>query len=196
MWNQKAITVKTKGTLALRIAALAVMPLLAGCATVARENIISSINTGIGLSLTENPQTELYEVRAGYIRSQYYSVPSGKVVKRQKDGGASGSGYSNAAENTPEVVSGIRMKSDFRHLLVGASVSENFAVGKVAVMSPAAVAMYVAEAPDKERAQAAADAAGKTSALGKLKLESTYAPIERMEKQNPPGPSGWRAWHN
>src|SRR2546422_4074592 len=125
--------------------------ILAGCTTVVRENIISSVNTGIGVSLAENPKTEMYEVKVGYIRSQFYSVPTGKMVE-----GAT----NNAANLTPELVSGIKMNSDARHLFVGITVAENFAVGKVAVMSPAAVAMYVADAKSPEAAKRASEAAG------------------------------------
>jgi hypothetical protein len=125
-----------------------------GCKTVVRENIISSVNTGIGVSLAENPKTEMYEVKVGYIRSQFYSVPTGKTVE-----GAT----SNAANVTPELVSGIRMNSDARHLLLGVSVIENFAVGKVAVMSPAAVAMYVGQTDNPQKSTAAAAAAASVS---------------------------------
>ena len=140
--------------------ALAVsLMIVAGCTTVVRENIISSVNTGIGLSLAENPKTELYEVKLGYIRSQFYSVPTGKIVEKGKGKPATEQTTENHPAETAEIVSGIKMNSDFRHLFVGASVAENFAVGKVAVMSPAAVAMYIADAKSNTNATAAADAA-------------------------------------
>src|SRR3954466_337471 len=87
-----------------------------GCKTVVRENIISSVNTGIGISLAENPKTEMYEAKIGFIRSQFYSVPTGKTVE---DDNAKKKNLSNAANITPELVSGIRMESDFRHLFLG-----------------------------------------------------------------------------
>src|SRR2546426_6287453 len=122
----------------LRLAAglATVTAMLTGCTTVVRENIISSVNTGLGFSLAENPKTELYEVKLGFIRSQFYSVPTGKTVKRDQNASGGEHQLSNEAGNTPEMVSGIKMNSDFRHLFVGASVAENFAVGKIAVMSP------------------------------------------------------------
>ncbi len=146
--------------------------LTAGCSsTVVRENILSSVETGIGISIAENHQTQLYEVRAGYIRSQFYSIPTGKLVHNTNAATAVVSGpgavaanaqISNAADVTPAVVSGIRMHTGWESLLLGMDVSENFAVGNAAVMSPAAVAMYVAGADSKEKAQAAAQAAGRT----------------------------------
>src|SRR6266446_1381080 len=85
-----------------------------GCTTVVRENIISSVNTGVGFTLAENPKTELYEVKLGFIRSQFYSVPTGKTVKGDKQECCSRQELSNHAEHTPELVSGIKMNSDFR----------------------------------------------------------------------------------
>ena len=146
--------------------------LSSGCTTVVRENIISSINTGIGVSLAENPKTELYEVKVGYIRNQFYSVPTGKMVK-----GAT----NNAADVTPELVSGIRMNSDARHLFLGITVAENFAVGKTAVMSPAAVAMYVSEARSPEAATAASSAASTVAASVKTIIEPPEDVIAEMD---------------
>ncbi len=153
-------------------AALLAALITAGCSsTVVRENILSSVETGIGISIAENHQTQLYEVRAGYIRSQFYSIPTGKLVRNTNAASAVVSGpgvavtnaqISNAADVTPTLVSGIRMHTGWESLLLGMDVSENFAVGPVAVMSPAAVAMYVAGADSKEKAQAAAQAAGRT----------------------------------
>jgi len=140
------------------IFSMAVLPIVlaTGCKTVVRENIISSVNTGLGVTVAENPKTELYEVKVGYIRSQFYSVPTGKNVQ---DESTDKSNLSNAADVTPEIVSGIRIVSDARHLFWGTSIAENFAVGKVAVNSPAATAMYIATATNTNTANAAGQAA-------------------------------------
>lgn len=134
-----------------------------GCSTtVVRENIISTVNTGLGISIAENPKTELYEVKVGYIRSQYYSIPTGKTVKNDNEpnGGIANKQdlRSNNADKTPQVISGIRVKSDIEHLFLGVDISESFAVGDVAVMSPAAVAMFVADAESDGKAGSAASA--------------------------------------
>jgi hypothetical protein len=144
--------------------------LVAGCKTIVRENIISSIDTGVGATVAENKQTQLYELKAGYIRSQFYSIPTGKLVENPNaaddtsitsapGGGTSNAKVSNAANVTPQVVSGIKEHSGLGDLLLGMDVSENFAVGEVAVMSPAAVAMYVADAKTPQAANAASTAA-------------------------------------
>ena len=165
--------------------------MLAGCKTVVRENIISAIDTGIGATLAENKQTQMYELKAGYIHSQFYSIPTGKVVENEdvdddakkttetvvtdKAGNKKTTTIkedivaslpkqkkadrrSNRADITPQVVSGIRAKTSLADIVLGMEVSESFAVGDVAVMSPAATAMYIANAKDPATAQAAASA--------------------------------------
>ncbi len=165
------------------IALFTLLPVLLlgiGCKTVVRENIISSIETGLGVTVAENPKTESYEAKVGFIRSQFYSVPTGKVVEQSgettvKSDGKSKSKeekkgtdkLSNRANVTPELVSGIRVHSGAEHLFIGADISESFAVGKIAVTSGAATAMYIANAKNDRTARAAAkavDPAAKTSA--------------------------------
>ncbi len=155
-----------------------------GCSSIVRENIISSINTGIGATIAENPQTQLYEVKIGYIRSQFYSIPTGKMVlvedselpvaidgKTLKALSKYNPNTSNKADLTPELVSGIKVHSGAEHLFLGVDVSENFAVGKEAVNSRAATAMYITEAQNAGVASAASLAAQST-----LKISTVSAP--------------------
>ena len=140
-----------------------------GCTTVVRENIISDINTGIGASITENQKTQMYELKLGFIRTQFYSIPTGKKVD--------GPGATNRADLVPNLVSGIRANSGIKHLFIGMDVSESFAVGDIAVMSPAAVAMFITQARSKEHASnaVAAVSAARTGAGALI---------------HPPGPGG------
>jgi hypothetical protein len=150
--------------------------LITGCKTVVRENIISSVSTGIGATLTENPQTQLYEVRIGYIRNQFYSVPTGKVV----DNLTNGTSRTNAADLTPQLVSGIRMGGNSQSKFsLGLDVSENFAVGSNAVNSQAAIAMYIANAKDTNSAKAASEAI-----KGLATLEQTRQTITNVVQQS------------
>ncbi len=138
-------------TLLVRIGASATAGVLlfaTGCSTVVRENIVSDINTGIGASLTENAKTQMYELKLGFIRTQFYSIPTGKKVE--------GEGQTNRADLVPDLVSGIRAHSGIEHLFIGMDVSENFAVGSSAVWSPAAIAMYLSQAKNGSNAIAAA----------------------------------------
>lgn len=129
--------------LVLIIALPSILLNIIGCSTVLRENIISSVETGTGISIHENPTTQLYEIRAGFIRSQFYSIPTGKVVKNKNaEPREPDPVLSNKADITPVVVSGIHSKSDWTNLIFGMDISENFAVGKEAVNSEAAKAMF------------------------------------------------------
>jgi hypothetical protein len=130
--------------------------MLAGCSTVVRENIVASIDTGIGASVAENKQTQMYELKAGYIHSQFYSIPTGKVVANESS--AANDVRTNRADITPQVVSGIKASTSLADVVLGMTVSENFAVGSIAVMSPAASAMYVADAKTGTNAVEAAKA--------------------------------------
>ena len=144
-----------------------VATLTTGCKTIVRENIISAIDTGVGATIAENKQTQLYELKAGYIRSQFYSIPTGKIVENSStnnamvtstNGTTTNAQISNAANVTPQLVAGIRSKTSLGDILLGMEISESFAVGDIAVKSAAATAMYIANAKDPATAQAASDA--------------------------------------
>lgn len=145
---------RTRAESALLVAVLAAAD---GCSVV-RENILSSVNTGIGATVAENPQTQLYEAKFGFFRSQFYCIPTSKTILKEnstnqieivrKDGTVvkGTSEYSPltdiAADRTPEIVSSIRVQSRAQELFLGVDIAECFAVGPEAVKSPAAVAMY------------------------------------------------------
>jgi hypothetical protein len=109
--------------------ALGVTLLLSGCA--GNGYITSSINTVLGLDVSENPKTQVPHVRFGYVRSGLYYVPTGKT--ESTSGGTSTS--SGQANETPTVVSDIFINSKF---LTDITISEKFAIGGDAVQSQAA----------------------------------------------------------
>lgn len=100
-----------------------------GCS--ANGYITASVQSVIGLDVSENPQTQVPHARFGFIRNQYYYIPTGKVVV---EGGTSG-----PANETPELVSDIYVKSQF---LQGIEIKEKFAVGSQAVGSGSARLMF------------------------------------------------------
>lgn len=143
---------KTNKTINALLAVLGLTALLgSGCTSVMKQNITSTVNTGIGISVAPN-QNQVHEIKVGYIRSQFYSIPTGKTFDE------AGNPTSNDAKNVPQLVSGIKMHSGIDNLIVGMDVSENFAVGNVAVNSKAATAMYIASAKDPKSAKAASEA--------------------------------------
>jgi hypothetical protein len=171
--------------------------LATGCKTIIRENVISTIETGFGASITENKQTQVPEIKVGYIRSQFYSVPTGKMVENSStnnamvtgtNGAVANAQISNAANVTPNMVAGIRVESGWDIGLFTANISENFALGDIAVTSPAAIAMYIASAKDPATARAASDAMqGKDSAqaiakhLGDLTTQTNLAAFNSLK---------------
>lgn len=171
------------------------------CQTVVRENIISSIETGVGATLAENKQTQLYEFKVGYIRSQGYSIPTGKMILYTKvvtnvvinaDNEttslvieAVAPQSTNAANVTPNVVAGIRAKVGIQDIVLGQEVTENFAVGDLAVNSSAATAMYIAQAQNSNSAAQAAravESVANQTQRAKLPLSSAYAAAQPDKK--------------
>jgi hypothetical protein len=99
------------------------------CGCVNNGYISSTITTGIGLDVSENPQTQVPHVRFGYIRNGLYYIPTGKTGNR----------INGDASETPNVVSKIHMSSKF---MEGLTISEKFAVGEDAVQSKGARQLF------------------------------------------------------
>lgn len=129
--------------------------LLPSC-DVARENVLASVDTVIGLSVGQNEKTASYEAKAGYTRSQVYSVPTGKLV--ENDPNNPNGMISNEADRTPQVVGALVVESGVKELFIGMNVKELFAVGEAGVESKAAAAMFIANAQTPEHSAAASKA--------------------------------------
>ena len=117
-------------TLIFYIMLIAGLLALQGCS--ANGYITASVQSVIGLDVSENPQTQMPHVRFGYIRNQLYYVPTGKVVVGQ--GGTSG-----RADEAPALVSSIKLDSTFAQSM---AIEERFAIGQAAIESPAAQALF------------------------------------------------------
>lgn len=104
---------------------------VSGCG--AKGYIVASVQSVIGLDVSENPKTQVPHVRFGFVRSQYFYVPTGKAA-----------GGSGRAADTPELVS--VMEVDLRFLNY-ARIHERFAVGKGAVQAPAAQQLFAGLPP-------------------------------------------------
>jgi hypothetical protein len=96
---------------------------LSGCAN---GYITTLIQTGVGLDVSENPQTQVPHIRFGYIRSQYYYVPT----LLSADGNS---------VSTPDLVSTIKVQSTF---LSSTLICERFAIGPDAVNSIGGAAAF------------------------------------------------------
>jgi hypothetical protein len=94
--------------------------LLNGCTNL--HSVITTTQTGVGVSVSENPSTGLYEARLGYFRNEFAFVP----------------GNTNHPGTVPDVLLEIRMEN----MLKGGLVYQRLAVGKNAVMQPGAALLF------------------------------------------------------
>ncbi|MFI5330827.1 MAG: hypothetical protein ACHQ2F_07300 [Desulfobaccales bacterium] len=117
-------------TLIFSILLIAGLLAVQGCS--ANGYITASVQSVIGLDVSENPQTQVPHVRFGFIRNQLYYVPTGKVGNTSGD-----------ASQVPHLVSSIKLDSTFAQSM---KIEENFAVGDEAIKSPAAHALFGAPA--------------------------------------------------
>lgn len=94
--------------------------LLSGCANT--HSVITTTQTGLGISVSENPSTGIYEARLGYFRNEFAFVP----------------GNTNDPATVPDVLMEIRLENIFK----GGLVYQRLAVGKNAVMQPGATLLF------------------------------------------------------
>ena len=106
-----------------------------------RENITASVVNTIGVTVAQNETSQLYEAKAGYIRNQFYLIPTGKIIEKGPAGELQK--VIPRPDRTPEVVSASSVESGVEQLFIGIKSKELFAVGKYGVQSPAAVAMFL-----------------------------------------------------
>lgn len=95
--------------------------LLSGCAA-DRSYIITSAQTVLGITVTENPATQLYEARLGLVLSQVAFVP----------------GNTNDPSSFPDVIQEFKVNNIF----TGGLIYQRLAVGKNAVCQPGAALMF------------------------------------------------------
>lgn len=99
---------------------LALAAALCGCTNL--HSVITSTQTGLGVSISENPSTQLYEMRFGYFRNEFAFVP----------------GDTNHPGTVPDVLMEIRMEN----ILKGGLVYQRLAVGPNAVTQPGAALLF------------------------------------------------------
>ncbi|HVZ93078.1 MAG TPA: hypothetical protein VG797_01065 [Phycisphaerales bacterium] len=150
-----------------------------GCAErVLRENVLASTQSTVGLSLAQNPASQLYELKAGYARSEFFLVPTGKLVGYDAEGAEKDiAGACHDPTPTPDVIAEIQVGGRGKQTLAtgeqGAEIQmyQRLAVGTNAVRAPAAVAL-MANHPDSIRALSSlAPTAGSNTELVALRTE-------------------------
>ena len=134
----------------LRFAAVAVSLLfIQGCAS-PNGYISSFITTGIGIDISENPQTQVPHLRLGYIRNGMYYIPTGKYGDPNGD-----------PSKTPHVVSKIHVSTG----MGGTTISEKFAVGDKAGNSTAAAALFADTSTEGIHTPANSDSSANSAAI-------------------------------
>lgn len=140
----------------LTVAALCLA--LCGCTNL--HSVITSTQTGLGVSVSENPSTQLYELRFGYFRNEFAFVP----------------GDTNCPSSVPDVLMEIRMEN----IIKGGLVYQRLAVGKNAVMQPGAALLFAKGADGSVDASIASAVMRQTptasaeATAGKLPLAQAY----------------------
>ncbi len=79
--------------------ALLASMILTGCngGKVLRENVLATTQSTIGISLAQNPQTQVHELKAGFVRNEFFLVPTSKrVVYDENNKDAAGTGTATA----------------------------------------------------------------------------------------------------
>jgi hypothetical protein len=108
----------------IKIVLLFAAAVLTGCAT--QNYIVTTAQSVLGISVSENPATQLYEARAGIVLSQIAFVPCG----------------TNTAGIAPDVLQEFRVNN----LFAGGLVYQRLAVGSTAVNQPGASFMFAKDA--------------------------------------------------
>lgn len=108
----------------LPILLVAAVIALTGCKNL--NSVVTTTQTGLGVSVSENPSTQLYELRFGYFRNEFAFVP----------------GNTNDPTSIPDVLMEIRMEN----IIKGGLVYQRLAVGKTAVTQPGASLMFARDA--------------------------------------------------
>jgi len=97
---------------------------LSGCKGL--HSVVTTTQTGLGVSVSENPSTQLYEARLGYFRNEFAFVP----------------GDTNHPGTVPDVLMEIRLENIFK----GGLVYQRLAVGRNAVTQPGASLLFAKDA--------------------------------------------------
>lgn len=106
------------------------LALCAGCSAIKNHYVISGTTTVIGVEIAENPQTQLYHARLGYVRAELAMVPTNKGDTNSVAGGA---------KDTADVIMEIRYGGIFSR---SGGIYQRLAVGSTAVSQPGAAFMF------------------------------------------------------
>lgn len=100
----------------------------AGCNTL-HDTVISSTATTLGVEISQNPATQLYQAKLGYCRAELAFVPTDRGQATNQIGGAASTGN-------------VIMELSLRNIFAGGGVYQRLAIGTTAVAQPGAAFMF------------------------------------------------------
>lgn len=112
----------------------ALLAVVTGCRT-PQHTILAASGTSIGLEIAENPSTQLYHAKLGYVRTELALVPSNRA-----NGEIGDTTTGNGAKDTGNVVMELHYGNIFN--LKSSSIYQRLAVGDIAVAQPGAAFMF------------------------------------------------------
>lgn len=128
----------------LTIAGLILLATTTGCSErLMRENVFANTETGIGIFITQNPKTQLYEAKLGYFRHELFFVPTSKTIKYKFVDGKRVESEAKHYDpsSTPEVLAEIAIGAKADKNKAGFDVRQRLAVGAIAVQQNSALAL-------------------------------------------------------
>lgn len=153
--------------------ALLLVPLLlAGCATPS-DRVISGTSTVLGLEIAENPTTQLYHARFGYVRAELAAVPTNKGTNGTAVAGSGG------AKDTANVIMELRYAGILSR---SGGIYQRLAVGDKAVTQPGAAFMFAKSGDgtlDAATASAVATAVHAVPAVPAVDVSSAMLPLAK-----------------
>jgi hypothetical protein len=165
---------------------------IVGCTQpVLRENVLATTQSVIGVHLSQNPTTQLYEARVGFARNEFFFVPTSKRVVYDASGheaagtrdALSGADHHQATP-TPNVLAEIMADGAIPGPSGGAAIKvgvyQRLAVGDEAVKQPAAIALF---ARDSQTAAAIINSAefGNDDASDRIRKWADASPENRSK---------------
>jgi hypothetical protein len=99
-----------------------------GC-TALHDTVISSTATTLGVEVSQNPATQLYQAKLGYCRAELAFVPTDRGQATNQIGGAA-------------VTGNVIMELSLRNIFAGGGVYQRLAIGSEAVAQPGAIFMF------------------------------------------------------
>ncbi|MEL6328290.1 MAG: hypothetical protein AAFR38_01400 [Planctomycetota bacterium] len=128
-------------------AAVIALVWLGGCAggKILRENVLATTQSTIGVTIAQNAQTQVYELKAGFARNEFFLVPTNKTIQYAEKGGAKqkeSAVFEGSAAETANVLAEIQVGGASKGSNNSVEIYQRLAVGDIAVRSGAAIALY------------------------------------------------------